>query len=193
MTDDHSTNFTTSIAPLAVRERFMAEPLLGAGNFLDYALEHNPNRSVPFAFSHGLDHRDRVVIHGHSLVDLAAQRDRYARWYWANGVRPGDPVGVVVAEGVEPLIHFLALSALGAIATLINDAMRPDVLIRYLDQVGVAALPTTPPSSPRPIGRTRSVGPGSSPWLARYRRSTQHMRCFRISTRTGIRPTTWSR
>lgn len=140
MTDDHSTNFTTSIAPLAVRERFMAEPLLGAGNFLDYALEHNPNRSVPFAFSHGLDHRDRVVIHGHSLVDLAAQRDRYARWYWANGVRPGDPVGVVVAEGVEPLIHFLALSALGAIATLINDAMRPDVLIRYLDQVGVVGV-----------------------------------------------------
>jgi acyl-coenzyme A synthetase/AMP-(fatty) acid ligase len=130
----------TPIAPLEVRERFMTEPDLGAGNFLDYALRYNPNSAVPFAFSHHLDHRGQVVLRGHSLRDLAAMRDTYAKWYHANGVRPGEPVGVVVAEGLEPLLHFMALSALGAIPAMINDAMRPDVLFRYLNFVGVVGV-----------------------------------------------------
>ena len=128
------------IAPLDVRKRFMTEPDLGAGNFLQYALEANPHREVPFLYSHLANHRGEVVLTGHSLVDLAALRDRYATWYWSNGVRPGDPVGVVVAEGLAPLVHFLALSALGAIPALINDAMRPDVMIRYLNHVGVVGI-----------------------------------------------------
>jgi acyl-coenzyme A synthetase/AMP-(fatty) acid ligase len=118
----------------------MVEPDLGAGNFLDYALAANPHRSVPFAFSHHLDHRGQVVLKGHSLEDLARLRDRCARWYAANGVGPGDPVGVVIAEGLPPIIHFLALSALGAIPALVNDAMRPDIMVRYLDDVGVIGV-----------------------------------------------------
>jgi acyl-coenzyme A synthetase/AMP-(fatty) acid ligase len=118
----------------------MIEPDLGAGNFLEYAVKANPNRSVPFLYSHTTDHRGGVVLRGHSLVEVAALRDRYAKWYWANGVRPGEPVGIVVAEGMEPLIHFLALSALGAIPAMINDAMRPDVLVRYLNFVGVVGV-----------------------------------------------------
>lgn len=131
---------STSIAPLAVRQGFMTEPGLGAGNFLDHALAANPNRAVPFVYSHHNDHRGRVVLRGHSLVDLAALRDRYAKWYRANGVQPGEPVGIVVAEGLEPLLHFLALTALGAIPTMINDAMRADVMVRYLDHVGVVGV-----------------------------------------------------
>ncbi|MEV7007057.1 class I adenylate-forming enzyme family protein [Streptosporangium sp. NPDC051022] len=130
----------TSIAPLPARRRLMTEPELGAGNFLDHALAANPNRAVPFVYSHHTDHRGRVVLRGHSLVDLAALRDRYAKWYRANGVRPGEPVGIVVAEGLEPLLHFLALTALGAIPAMINDAMRPDVMVRYLDHVGAVGI-----------------------------------------------------
>jgi acyl-coenzyme A synthetase/AMP-(fatty) acid ligase len=130
----------TSIAPLEVREKFMTDPDLGAGNFLDHALAANPNRAVPYAFSHDLDHRGEVVLRGHSLVDLAALRERYAKWYWANGVRPGEPVAVVIAEGLAPLLHFLALNSLGAIPTLVNDAMRPDIMVNYLDHVGVVGI-----------------------------------------------------
>ncbi len=130
----------TSIAPLDVREQFMTDPDLGAGNFLDKALAANPHRDVPFAFSHSLDHRGEVVLKGHSLVDLVRLRDRYAKWYWANGVRAGEPVGIVTAEGLPPLIHFLALSALGAIPALVNDAMAPDIMVRYLDRVGVVGV-----------------------------------------------------
>ena len=136
----------TSIAPLEVRERFMTDPDLGAGNFLDKALEGNPHRAVPFVFSHHLDHQGQVVLKGHSLEDLARLRDRNAAWYWANGVRAGDPVAVVTAEGLTPLIHFLGLSALGAIPTLVNDAMRPDVMVRYLDHVGVVGVVADDPT-----------------------------------------------
>jgi acyl-coenzyme A synthetase/AMP-(fatty) acid ligase len=128
------------IAPLAVRQQFMTEPDLGAGNFLDYAVRLNPNRTAPLIYTHSIDHRGEVALRGHSLLDLVDLRDRYAKWYWANGVRAGDPVGIVVAEGLEPLLHYLALTALGAIPAMINDAMRPDVLIRYLEHVGVVGI-----------------------------------------------------
>jgi acyl-coenzyme A synthetase/AMP-(fatty) acid ligase len=130
----------TSIAPLAVRQQFMTEPRLGAGNFLDFALAMNPNRDVPMVFSHHTDHKGEVYLRGYSLKDLAALRDRYAKWYHTNGVRPGEPVGIVVAEGLEPLIHYLALTALGAIPAMVNDAMRPDVMVRYLNHVGVVGI-----------------------------------------------------
>jgi 3-aminoavenalumate diazotase len=130
----------SSIAPLAVRQKFMTEPDLGAGNFLDYAATYNPNRTVPCVFSHELDHRGEVILRGHSLADLVELRDRYAKWYWANGVRAGEPVGIVVAEGLEPLLHYLALTSIGAIPAMINDAMRPDVMIRFLDYVGVVGI-----------------------------------------------------
>jgi acyl-coenzyme A synthetase/AMP-(fatty) acid ligase len=136
----------TSIAPLDVRERFMTDPDLGAGNFLDKAVAANPNRSVPFVFSHHLDHQGQVVLKGHSLEDLVHLRDRNAAWYWANGVRPGDPVAVVTAEGLTPLVHFLGLSALGAIPALVNDAMRPDIMMRYLDHVGVVGVVADDPT-----------------------------------------------
>lgn len=130
----------TSIAPLDARRQLMTEPNLGAGNFLDHAIAVNPNRTVPYAYSHHTDHRGGVVLRGHSLVEMAAIRDRYAKWYWANGVRPGEPVAIVVAEGIEPLHHFLALSALGAIPVMINDALRLDLLVRYLNHVGVVGV-----------------------------------------------------
>ncbi|MFD0822079.1 class I adenylate-forming enzyme family protein, partial [Micromonospora zhanjiangensis] len=130
----------TSVAPLEARKRLMTEPDLGAGNFLAYAVDSNPNRAVPFVFSHHTDHRGQVVLRGHSLLDLAVLRDRYAKWYHSSGVRPGEPVAVVVAEGLEPLLHFLALTALGAIPAMVNDAMRPDVMLRYLEHVGVVGV-----------------------------------------------------
>jgi acyl-coenzyme A synthetase/AMP-(fatty) acid ligase len=130
----------SSIAPLSVRQQFMTEPDLGAGNFLDHAMRMNPNRTVPFIYRHDTDHRGAVTLRGHSLSDLVEIRDRYAKWYWANGVRAGEPVGIVVAEGLEPLLHYLALNAIGAIPTAINDAMRPDVLVRYLNHVGVVGI-----------------------------------------------------
>jgi acyl-coenzyme A synthetase/AMP-(fatty) acid ligase len=134
------------IAPLDVRQQFMTDPALGAGNFLQKALEANPHNTVPFAFSHTTDHRGEVVLRGHSLRDLAALRDRYARWYRANGVEAGEPVAVLVGEGLEPILHFLALTALGAVPALINNAMPERTAIRYIDHVGAVGLVADDPT-----------------------------------------------
>ena len=39
------------VAPLSVRQQFMTEADLGAGNFLEFAVRMNPNRTVPFCFT----------------------------------------------------------------------------------------------------------------------------------------------
>ncbi|MEU4117491.1 class I adenylate-forming enzyme family protein [Kitasatospora sp. NPDC028055] len=128
------------IAPLSVRQKFLVEPDLGAGNFLQYALKYNPNTDVPLVYSHRTDERGQVALRGYSLRELEAIRDQYARWYWANGVRPGDPVALYIAEGLQPILHFLALTALGAVPALVNDAMPIPTAKRYLDHVGVVGL-----------------------------------------------------
>jgi len=129
-------NQPSSIAPLSARLRMMEEPELGAGSFLDFALALNPNRDIPFVFRHYTDQRGHVVLKGHSLRDLDDVRRQYAKWYWANGVRPQDVVGVSVSEGIEPLFHLLALSSLGAIPAMLNDAMPTSGARRYLNHVG---------------------------------------------------------
>jgi acyl-coenzyme A synthetase/AMP-(fatty) acid ligase len=135
------------IAPLEARKKMMESPTLGAGSFLDCALELNPNRDVPFLYKHVTDQRGAVVLTGFSLLDVQAMRDKYARWYWANGVRPGEVVGVWIGEGTEPLFHFLGLTALGAIPAMLNDAMPLTGAKRYLDHVGVVGLVCDDPTA----------------------------------------------
>jgi acyl-coenzyme A synthetase/AMP-(fatty) acid ligase len=161
----------------------MIEPTLGAGSFLDHALALNPNRDQPFLYKHQTDHQGRVVLTGFSLVNLQAIRERYARWYWANGVRPGEPVGVWVSEGTEPLFHFLALTSIGAIPALLNDAMPVAAAKRYLDHVGIVGLVCDDPTviaaayradiqrRPRfivPVNEIRAYDSTSSPLPAVY-------------------------
>ncbi len=186
-TTDPASAGRTSLAPLAVRQQLMTEPALGAGNFLEYALDLNPNRAVPYLYSHHRDHRGAVLLRGHSLLDLAALRDRYAAWYLANAVRPGEPVAVVVGEGLEPLLHFLALTALGAIPALVNDAMRTDAVVRYLDHVGVVGLVADDPT------RLAAVYLSLIHIETGCRPTTPGRRSCRRSTPTGTPRRTWWR
>lgn len=143
------------LAPLSVRERFMTEPGLGAGNFLQYALDNNPHLDAPLVYDHHTDERGHVTLRGYSLRELGAVRDRFAHWYRSNGVRPGEPVALYIAEGLQPILHFLALTALGAIPALVNDAMPVTTARRYLDHVGVVGVVA---DDPRPIAATYAPG-----------------------------------
>jgi acyl-coenzyme A synthetase/AMP-(fatty) acid ligase len=137
----------SSIAPLAARQKMMEEPTLGAGSFLDHALRLNPNREQPFLYKHRNDHRGQVVLTGYSLIELEAMRAHYAKWYVANGVVSGDVVGIYVGDGVEPLFHYLALVALGAIPAMINDAMAAVGARRYLEHIGAIGLVCDDPTA----------------------------------------------
>lgn len=132
--------FDSPIAPLEVRQQFMTDPHLGAGSFLDAALRANPYRDQAYLYEHRLNADQQVVLHGYSLVDVAARRDHYARWYHANGVQARDVIGIYVGDGVEPLFHYLALAALGAIPAMINDAMAAASAKRYLVHIGAVGL-----------------------------------------------------
>ncbi len=130
----------TSIAPLSVRESMMTHPTLGAGSFLDVAAELNPNNQVPFLYKHNTNTKGQVVLKGFSLCDVQSIRNKYAAWYHENDVVAGDVVGVYVLDGVEPLFHFLALSALGAIPAMINDRMAIPSVVRYLAHIGAVGI-----------------------------------------------------
>ncbi|WP_063795865.1 class I adenylate-forming enzyme family protein [Peterkaempfera griseoplana] len=177
------------IAPLSVRRKFLTDPDLGAGNFLQYALDHNPHLDLPLVYSHHNDQHGQVALRGHSLHQLEALRDQYARWYWANGVRPGEPVALYIAEGLQPILHFLALTAIGAIPALVNDAMPIATARRYLDHVGVVGVVADDPrlisaayrpGEPRPRFivpsaevRAHDPGSGALPEQYPYRHAAQ--------------------
>lgn len=149
----------SAILPMPERRAMVDEPGIGAGTFLRHALAHNPNPDVPFVYRQDVDEHGQVRLHGHSLNDLGAIRDRYASWYWANGVRPGDPVGVYVAEGLEPLLQFLGLTALGAIPAMINNNMPAETMSRYVAHIGVVGLVTDDPAAlRRAVGQDRLRG-----------------------------------
>jgi acyl-coenzyme A synthetase/AMP-(fatty) acid ligase len=143
------------VAPMEARRKFLTDPDLGAGNFLQYALAHNPHKDIPLVYSHRTDERGHVALRGHSLLELESIREGYARWYWSNGVRPGEPVALLIGEGLQPILHFLALSSIGAIPALVNDAMPIPTAKRYLDHVGVVGIVA---DDPRLISATYRPG-----------------------------------
>jgi acyl-coenzyme A synthetase/AMP-(fatty) acid ligase len=136
-----------SIAPLSARRKMLDEPGLGAGTFLQYALAYNPNPFNRFLYRDYRGQHGQVELYGYSLRDLESIRDRYAQWYWGNGVRPGQPVGIYVAEGLEPFFQYLGLTALGAIPAMINDAMPSTIVRRYLEHIGAVGLVTENPKT----------------------------------------------
>lgn len=146
-TTDQTPTEQSPIVPFATRRQLMDEPSLGTGNFLDWAVRLNPNRSAPLIFKHHFGAAGDVILTGYSLDDLVAIRDRYAAWYHANGVEKADVVGIYVSEGVEPMFQFLALSALGAIAALINNGMPLASACGYLQVVSAVGLVCDDPTA----------------------------------------------
>jgi acyl-coenzyme A synthetase/AMP-(fatty) acid ligase len=127
---------------LAARLRLLADRELGFGNFLDRVRRVTRTTDRPFLYAQRR-HADGFVIEPFSVEDLARVRDAYSAWYHHQGVRKGDPVGVWVDEGIDSFLHFLALSALGAIPALVNGRMPTDIAEKYLRRVRAVGLVAT--------------------------------------------------
>jgi long-chain acyl-CoA synthetase len=127
------------------RRRLAAEPDLGMGNFLWKALDAHPADSClifparPFETAWG-----ERLAHP-TLSDWARLAEEYARRYAGMGVGPRDPVGVYGDHGPKYLLHFLALSRLGAIPVLVNERMALETAARHLHRVGVVGVFTDEP------------------------------------------------
>lgn len=133
------------LLPEALRNQLRLEPKLGAGNFLQYAYATNPQREVPFIYPDRLirtfqgEEYDRF-----SIASLKRITEAYAAWYLSQGVTRQDPVGVYMPEGIEYLIHYIALTSIGAIPILTNGAMAPDVAAGHFKRTGAVGIFTDP-------------------------------------------------
>lgn len=131
--------------PDDLRHLVRLDPMLGAGNYLQVAYRVNPRRDVPLVFS------DRPVrtfwgesYDQFSIATLKQVTDNYAAWYLRAGVQPHDPVAVYLSEGAEYLIHYTALTSIGAIPILINGAMDPAIAAAHIQRTGGVGIFTDP-------------------------------------------------
>jgi long-chain acyl-CoA synthetase len=116
---------------------------LGCGNFLHVAVEVNPNRDEQFIWMDKPCTTFRgETFSGFSLSELKRVADSYAAWYYGNGIRERDPVAVYIDEGIKNLIHYVALTGIGAIPILINGNMRPETAAGFVKKSGAIALYT---------------------------------------------------
>ena len=89
--------------------------------------------------------RPAIIEHG-SRVDHAGLRDRaaaIARALTSDGIGPGDPVATFLDRGAESAAAFFGILAAGAVAVVINEALRPRQVEHILTHSGARRLITT--------------------------------------------------
>jgi acyl-coenzyme A synthetase/AMP-(fatty) acid ligase len=131
-----------SLISSQTRSRLKLDPRIGAGNFLRYAHRISPSPALPIVHSDvpfealGLTRRDL------SMSELEAAADSYAAWYWTHGIRPLEPVAVYCADGMQCLLQYVALTAIGAIPAITNGELAGELAAQYFRRVGVVAIVT---------------------------------------------------
>ncbi len=123
----------TTIVPSQVRHAIAADPAVGGGNALEAAIRVSPDVHAPYLFAE-LPVRDTGgTLHDQlSLAELVDLVDTWSAWYAGRGVGPRDRVGVYFRDSANDLIHYLALSRLGAIPVLINGEIDPAAALAYV-------------------------------------------------------------
>jgi acyl-coenzyme A synthetase/AMP-(fatty) acid ligase len=136
-------SFETALLSDVKRHELKLNPYLGAGNFLHVAYSINEKRGVPIIHSdvpfQVLGGQSCKVLSIAQLKEIAAC---YGAWYIARGVKPMDPVGVYLPEGIAYLIHYVALTGIGSIPVLTNGAMPADIAAQHFKRVGAVGIIT---------------------------------------------------
>jgi acyl-coenzyme A synthetase/AMP-(fatty) acid ligase len=110
---------------------------LGAGNFFwnACAIADDLDRPILFHARTAQAEPDR-----YSLADLRARAVSYADWYSGHGVRAGSRVGIYVADGLQVLLHHIALTSIGAVNVLANPRLVADAAVQYFRGCEVRTL-----------------------------------------------------
>lgn len=133
----------TTFVSSGVRQAVAEDPAVGGGNALDVALRVSPDVHAPYLHAElpVLD-AGGVPRESFSLAGLADLVGAWSAWYAGKGVGPRDRVAIYVRDSAHNLIHYLALSRLGAIAVLINGEMDPAIVVAYLRRTTPVGLQT---------------------------------------------------
>lgn len=120
-----------------------ADASLGSANFLDRCLALSTTADQPFLFlDRPLHLLQGAPVSALGLNDLQRHRMALADWYLQQGVKPGDVVAVSVEDGLMPMLHYLALTSLGAAISLMNPAMPAEFGLAYMAENGFERLVT---------------------------------------------------
>jgi acyl-coenzyme A synthetase/AMP-(fatty) acid ligase len=143
MTNSEDVTVGATFVPSGVRHDIAADPAVGGGNALETALRVSPDVHAPYL------HAELPVRDAHgtlrdqlSLAELADLVGAWSAWYAGRGVGPRDRVGVYFRDGADDLVHYLALSRLGAIAVLVNGEMDPGLALAHLRATAPVGLQT---------------------------------------------------
>lgn len=123
------------------RDLLRMNPTLGAGNFLHHVHALSQNRHNPLVFSSvPFLTFGSTPLYSLSLDDFKKAVDRYAAWYANRKVTRADPIGVYFRDGIQCLIQYAALTALGAIPILTNGKMKPEIAAEHFRRIGAVGL-----------------------------------------------------
>src|SRR6476660_7806707 len=110
------------------RARICADTELGAGNVLHRLKAYDRQLDEPVLWTDGTwqapDGSHPEVL---TLGRLCEAVETYAGWYAAHGVKPRDPVAVHSFSSAENAVNYLALTSLGAIPSLVNGNLAPEI------------------------------------------------------------------
>ena len=79
-----------------------------------------------------------------TFAQLAAQIAATAETLQRGGIRPGDPVAIVLGNGLDFLVTFLATTRARAIAAPLNPAYKAEEFRFYMDDAGARAVIVPP-------------------------------------------------
>lgn len=103
------------------RDFVLYSPHLGGGNILHSVLQVNQEADTPWlTIDRQWADADGIQRSEFSLNQLDRLTQAWSVWYVNNGVQPRDRVAIYLDDSFEYLLHFFALSQIGAIAVLIN-------------------------------------------------------------------------
>ncbi|WP_051340166.1 AMP-binding protein [Azospirillum halopraeferens] len=86
---------------------------------------------------------------GLTYAEAAADAARVAAWFAAQGVRPGDPVAVMLPNGLDFVRVWLGLGRLGAVMVALNTDLRGALLEHQLANCEARLAVTTAAAAPR--------------------------------------------
>jgi fatty-acyl-CoA synthase len=90
--------------------------------------------------SAALAHGDAPALIGEgetlTYAELAARSNRYARWALAQGIAPGDVVGLLMTNRPDYVAIWLGLTEVGCVVALLNTHLRGDALAQCITIAG---------------------------------------------------------